>query len=172
MILGFPNGFSPSDTFDTAEKVEAWFYATDALTVGTGVMIDFGAGSNAGKRVLQATVANDHDMAGLYEGFGFPTGAKSTITGLTGKEQKAAVAADIVRVTVYGPGVCRLSDTALATAGDPAAVTTGGVILRIATAAGCGNAGFILIGTATDAVVTATATATTSATCRVWCKLM
>ena len=169
MIIGFPNGVDSTDTFSTAEKIEGWFYATDALTVGTGVMLDFAAGANCGRRVLQATVANDHDMVGLYEGKGFPTGAAVAITGLTGR---AAAATDVVRITLYGPGVGRLRDDALATAGDVAVVTTGGVLFRIATAAGCGNAGFILVGTATDAVVTATATATTSATCRVWCKLL
>lgn len=171
MRLGFPNGNSSTDTFDTAEKVEGWFQAGEAIAVGVGTMIDIGGAATAGRKVLTVTTGDDHCINGIFEGDGFPTGAKSTTTGLGKGPNRAAVTSDIILVTLYGPAVAILDTQTAASAGDNLYVSTAtnGYLGRTSDVAAGNAAPVILLGTATNAT---TASAAGTATASVWCHLL
>ena len=170
MRLAFPNGVGSTDTFDTAERVELWFQAGEALSIGTAVMVNLLA-SDAGKKVVLATTANDHNICGFFEGVG--TELKGAVNAVTGLKGRAAASGDVILVTCYGYVVGRLDTVAAATAGDPLKISTATAGLLMATATSSVWAGLVapivLLGTATNA---ATATATGTATCSVWVHLL
>jgi hypothetical protein len=165
-------GVGSADTFDTGEKVEAWFQAGGALAVGVGVQPDQLAAST-GRKVITCTTALDHNLCGIFEGAGFPTGAKNTTSGLGRDPNRAAATGDVVLITVYGSAVGILDTVAAATAGDPLKISTATNGYLMATATSSVWAGLvsplILCGTASNA---ATATATGTSTCSVWARFL
>jgi hypothetical protein len=129
--------------------------------------------ASTGRKVITCTTALDHNLCGIFEGDGNPSGSKGTVTGLGKGANRAAVTNDIVLITVYGSAVGVLDTVAAATAGDPLKISTGTNGFLVATATSSVWAGLvsplILCGTASNA---ATATATGTSTCSVWARFL
>lgn len=134
MPLPFVTGYDARDSVFTMEPDKIRIVANGAIAVGKAVMLD--CTSDSISKVIQLTTAADHAFFGIYEGVG-GSGALASISGLTGR---AAVAGDLVEITVRGPAKVLAYDSGsnAPAAYDPAsfAVTAGIATKAAALAAG------------------------------------
>lgn len=101
------NGIGTSDTMENSERVEAVFVAGGAIGVGEPVILHFANATvaNRAKTVIAATTAAATTVAGIYEGIGGSGAVNTTVydtAGTTLLPGQAAVAGDIITITVYG----------------------------------------------------------------------
>lgn len=108
-----------------AERVEMFYKAGGAITVGAPVMIDV-SDTTAKTVVTGVGAAKSRLMVGVYEGKG-GTGTATAVSGLTGN---AAVTGDIILVTVHG--LCSI----IATPKAGSDLSTSGKTLALGTTAG------------------------------------
>ena len=101
------NGIGTSDTMENPERIEAVFVAGGAIGVGEPVIPHFANATvaNRAKTVIAATTAAATTVVGIYEGLGGSGAVNATVydtAGTTFLPGQAAVAGDIIMVTVYG----------------------------------------------------------------------
>lgn len=108
-----------------AERVEVFYKAGGAITVGAPVMIDV-SDTTAKTVVTGTTTTKTPLMVGVYEGKG-GTGTATAVSGLTGN---AAVTGDIILVTVHG--LCSV----IASPKTSSDLSTSGKVLALGTTAG------------------------------------
>lgn len=168
MIYKNTGGFSPTagGVLDSPDlKEEMFAIASAAVRVGDAVQIDIGDGSGATvpfgrkvKRAVSSTTAgvDERSTIGVYEGLG-GTGAVNTALTYVGATStavpgKAAVAGDLIRITIRGYAFawCSAAGGSIA-AGDTlsvvdvgGAIAADGILCQAATVAGPGIAARIM----------------------------
>lgn len=176
------NGIGTSDTMENPERIEAVFIAGGAIGVGEPVIPHFANATvaNRAKTVIAATTAAATAVSGIYEGIGGSGAVNATAydtAGTTFLPGQAAVAGDIIMVTVYGEARPRvnlpINDTNNIAAGSPlTASKTAAKLEKQTSLAGADAAGLVSPMIALEASANATGTVIANRSVRCFVRLL